>query len=206
MSGSSWRSTSMPGERDEIRREDEGEQGGQPEAELPGDGRERDAGRELDERIADRNRRAAGGAAAAQCEPAQDRNVVDAADLRLAGRAARARHDEVVGRAFGGCRASLELGRLRAPLPLQHERQAVDDDVQEAADGEPHEPGHRRKQGGIRREQGHGRGPGQITAPSLKIGRYIAMTRLPTSTPRMAMISGSRSDDRPSTAVSTSSS
>jgi len=33
----------------------------------------------------------------------------------------------------------------------------------------------------------------QMTAPSLKMGRYIAMTRPPTSTPRMTMISGSSS-------------
>ncbi len=46
----------------------------------------------------------------------------------------------------------------------------------------------------------------QTTAPSLKIGRYIAMTRPPTSTPRIAMISGSSSDDIASTALSTSAS
>ena len=63
-----------------------------------------------------------------------------------------------------------------------------------------------RKQRGVRRQQRHGRGLDQITAPSLKIGRYIAMTRPPTSTPRIAMMSGSSSDERPSTAVSTSSS
>ena len=124
----------------------------------------------------------------------------------MASGAARARNDEVIRFACGRRRASIELRRLRAPLPLQHERQSVNDDVEEAADGEPQEPRHRRKQGGIRCEQGHGRGPGQITAPILKIGRYIAMTRLPTSTPRIAMMSGSRSEDRPSTAESTSSS
>ena len=193
-------------ERDQVGRENESEKRRQAKAEMPGDRREREGGRELDQRIADRDRRTAGGAAAAQDEPAQDRDVVDAEDLRLAGGAARAGHDEVVGFTLGRWRPPLDVGRLRAPLPLQHERQAVDDDVQEAADGEPDESRHRRKQGGMCREQGHGRGPGQTTAPSLKIGRYIAMTRLPTSTPRMAMISGSSSEDRPSTAVSTSSS
>jgi hypothetical protein len=46
----------------------------------------------------------------------------------------------------------------------------------------------------------------QITAPILKIGRYMATTRPPTSTPRMAMIIGSSRLLRLSTALSTSSS
>ena len=131
---------------------------------------------------------------------------MDAAYRRLAGRAARARRGEVVRLGLGRQGPALEVGRLRAPLPLEHERQAVNHDIQEAADRETEQEGRRRKQGGIRGEQRHGRGSGQTTAPSLKIGRYIAMTRLPTSTPRIAMMSGSRSEDRASTAVSTSSS
>ena len=51
------------------------------------------------------------------------------------------------------------------------------------------------------RQRGH-----YTTEPSLKIGRYIAITRPPISTPRMTMISGSISDARPATASSTSSS
>ena len=42
--------------------------------------------------------------------------------------------------------------------------------------------------------------------PSLKIGRYIAITRPPTSTPRITMISGSSRLDIASTALSTSAS
>ena len=49
-------------------------------------------------------------------------------------------------------------------------------------------------------------GVSYTTAPSLKIGRYIAMTRPPTSTPRIAMISGSSRLDMLSTALSTSAS
>jgi len=111
---------------------------------------------------------------------------------------------------FGGGTPSFlstrQLGGLRPPLPIEHERQAVDDDVEEAAARKPGEARDRREQGGILREQRHGRRSGQITAPSLKIGRYIAMTSPPTSTPRIAMMSGSSSEDRPSTAESTSSS
>jgi hypothetical protein len=44
----------------------------------------------------------------------------------------------------------------------------------------------------------------QTTCPILKIGRYIATTSPPMTTPRTTMISGSISDDRLSTASSTS--
>jgi hypothetical protein len=44
------------------------------------------------------------------------------------------------------------------------------------------------------------------TEPSLKIGRYIATTRPPISTPRITMISGSIRLESDSTAWSTSSS
>ena len=46
----------------------------------------------------------------------------------------------------------------------------------------------------------------QTTAPSLKIGRYIATTMPPTSTPRITMMSGSSRLDSASTAASTSAS
>ncbi len=60
----------------------------------------------------------------------------------LAGRAGGARHDEVEALGDRGGRVRGRGGRLRvrelrallAPLPLQHDRQAVDDDVQKAAD------------------------------------------------------------------------
>src|SRR5690606_37242738 len=45
----------------------------------------------------------------------------------------------------------------------------------------------------------------QITEPILKIGRYMATTRPPTRTPRIAMIIGSSKLLRLSTALSTSS-
>ena len=46
----------------------------------------------------------------------------------------------------------------------------------------------------------------QTTWPSLKIGRYIETTMPPISVPRMTMMKGSISVDRPFTASSTSSS
>ena len=90
---------------------------------------------------------------------------------------------------------------LLAPFALQHHRQAVDDDVQETADDQAQ---HQARADEIRlrgREQFD-----QTTEPSLKIGRYMAMTRLPTSTPRIAMIKGSSRLDIESTALSTSAS
>ena len=61
--------------------------------------------------------------------------------------------------------------------------------------------GCQQRQGGRQRA-----GLDQMTAPILKIGRYIAMTRPPTSTPRMAMIIGSSRLLMLSTALSTSAS
>ena len=92
---------------------------------------------------------------------------------------------------------------LLAPFPLHHQRQAVDHHVQEAADQQADQAGKSRqqRQGGLQRA-----GLDQMTAPILKIGRYIAMTRPPTSTPSMAMIIGSSRLLMLSTALSTSAS
>jgi hypothetical protein len=90
------------------------------------------------------------------------------------------------------------------PLAFQHDRHAVDDDVEEAADQQTEQEYHRDERRGQFLEELRQRG--QTTAPSLKIGRYMAMTRPPTSTPRIAMISGSSKLLIASTAASTSAS
>ncbi len=106
------------------------------------------------------------------------------------------------GRRRGARRPLRQLRTLRPPIALQHYRNAVDDDIQEAADQQPqhqHGADEERRGGGQGIEQ-----DGHTTEPSLKIGRYIAMTRPPTSTPSTAMISGSSRLDIASTALSTS--
>jgi hypothetical protein len=103
----------------------------------------------------------------------------------------------------GGPRFRQHLLRLRPPLPVEHDRQAVDDHVQEAADQQRQQERAADEQRGDLLQHVGG---GQITAPSLKMGRYMAMTRPPTSTPRITMISGSSRLERPSTAASTSAS
>ncbi len=132
------------------------------------------------------------------------------ADGPLAGGAGRARHHQVEAAGSGhlrqgraGVRGREHSAHSPAPLALQHDRHAVDHHVQEAARRAA--PARRTcamtSAGNLQRETRD-----QTTAPSLKIGRYIAMTRPPTSTPRIAMISGSSKLDMASTALSTSAS
>ena len=107
-------------------------------------------------------------------------------------------------------RLRLQLVALRAPGALHHDRNAIGDDVEEAADDEAEQPRDDEQRQGPDLEDLHAvsarRAALQTTAPILKIGRYIAMTRPPTRTPRIAMISGSSKLDMLSTALSTSSS
>ncbi len=113
-----------------------------------------------------------------------------------------------------------QLDGLGAPLALQHDGQPVDDDVEKAADHQPqHEHRPHEQQGAGCVEHGeivqHELNPlpavptaavYPTTEPSLKIGRYIAITMPPTSTPRIAMMIGSSRLDMLSTALSTSAS
>src|SRR5690606_8756550 len=123
----------------------------------------------------------------AQEQPAEDRDVLPRADAVPAGRTMRARLHEVVAIAGldGAFRVQVQLA-VAAPAAVQHLRQAVDHDVQEAADHEAEDEHHGHEQTRVTAEQ-----VDQITEPILKIGRYIATTRPPTSTPRIAMINGS---------------
>ena len=100
----------------------------------------------------------------------------------------------------------------------------MDDDVQEAADAQADDGATattntgsasirrrlsdgRRALDATRRRASHATVPtarGQMTAPSLKIGRYIATTRPPMTTPRNTMMIGSSRLDSAATASSTS--
>jgi hypothetical protein len=67
-------------------------------------------------------------------------NVLQRGDLVAAVRAARARRGEV--EAFAGGRLlATQLGRLGVPVALHHPRQAMDHDVEEAADEEAEQAG-----------------------------------------------------------------
>jgi hypothetical protein len=117
------------------------------EAEMPRHQRAERRRQHLDQRIADADRRAAFGAAPAQREPAQQRNVlpgaigalqagqVERGAIRLK-RAARARPA-----------APSSSAHCCAPLALEHDRQPVDDHVQKAADhqAEQHAPTERQR-------------------------------------------------------------
>ena len=172
---------------------------------------ERMAVDKLDDRVARRDLRLAVGALAAQQQVADDRDVLVGVDRRAAVRAGGAGHDEVVtlggaARCGRGCRRrgiGQHFLRLGPPLPIEHDRQPVDDHVQEAADQQRQQERAAHEQRGAFLEHVDER---QMTAPSLKMGRYIATTRPPTSTPRMTMISGSSRLESASTAASTSAS
>ena len=97
-------------------------------------------GEQLDQRIPSGDRRLASGAAPAQEKKAHHRNVLERGNSMAAGRALRARHHQVVPGQVGGGLAG-ELGALRAPTAIEHLREAVDDDGQEAANAQPDQPG-----------------------------------------------------------------
>src|SRR5580698_3269176 len=86
----------------------------------------------------------AGGAAAAQDEPADHREILQRRDGRLAvgaGGAGGAEGEALDGgcwcRRFGA--SGENLRSLRSPLAFQDDRQAVDDDVEETADDQAQE-------------------------------------------------------------------
>src|SRR5574341_449784 len=186
------------GERDHRPREEASAKRGGGEPIAPHDVSGERRGERLDDGIAQRNRGAAVGAFPAQEDVARDRDVLDRADHVAALRARGARLDEVVALAGRRGRAG-ELRALGAPLPLEHLRQAVNDDDEEAADDQAGEHRDGDEKRGIRVERS-----GQTAWPILKIGRYMAMTMPPMSVPSTTMIMGSIRLDSASTASSTS--
>ena len=94
---------------------------------------------------------------------------------------------------------------LQSPLTLEHFRQAPDHHIEEAADQQADHRGDDDEGQRIERSEFRSRAC-QIAAPSWKMGRYIATTRPPTTTPSTTMMNGSIRLVRLSTMLSTSSS
>ena len=199
-------------------------------AEVPDGARGEHAAQDLDDRVTARNRRLAAGAAAPQREPRDDRDVLQrrdaeprTRDTRSAGRpgcrpgraresrraarriapASRARASSAAdgSRRSGNCRRKarpwrpppLQTGSTRKPHRRLRRRRSV------AAGASPAPEGRRGR--GRAHLAGRAR---QTTEPSLKIGRYIATTRPPITTPRNTMMIGSSRLESAATASSTS--
>jgi len=113
-------------------------------------------------------------------------------------RAVRSRSCEVVTRLRLDWQAQ-ELARLRLPVALQHARQAVDHHVEETAHHRTDEQ--RREELHAERQPGHG---AHMVWAILKMGRYMATTMPPMTTPRKTMMIGSSSWESEATASSTS--
>ncbi len=160
LSGRSCVSKSMPRESDE--RPGQNERGARVphEPELPRHQRGKDRRAQFDDRIARRNLLTALRALAPQQQVAHDRNVLPRRDHRAALRTARARDKQVVRRGWGlgagGWRPRMlkvglqpdvlllsavrcplftqDLLGLRTPFAIEHDRHAMDHDVEKAAD------------------------------------------------------------------------
>ena len=158
----------------------------------------------------------AGSAATAQPQEGHQRNILQRADGVATGRAARAGPRQAE-RVVSACRLAAQLSTLRGPFAFHHKRQSVDHHIQERADTQPQHEGEPRvgaaldqpvERFGAKGWHGAG-GPGQCAqtaSPSLKIGRYMAITMPPISVPSTTMIIGSIRDESASTASSTSAS
>ena len=88
----------------------------------------------LDQRIAPADRFVAMSAAATQQREAEQGDVLPGLDRFLATWAVRGWKKQVVAFVVVTSRCAGKFGALRSPLGLEHPRQAVDDDVKEAAD------------------------------------------------------------------------
>ncbi|MNF98296.1 hypothetical protein D3C84_811510 [compost metagenome] len=104
------------------------------EAEMPGHITGKHPAGQLHQRIALADRRLAARAASAQQQPADDRDVLPSTDLVSAVRAAGVRQQQVEALGWLLAVQFQHLTRLGLPVALHHDRQAVDDHVDEAAD------------------------------------------------------------------------
>ena len=115
---------------------------------------------------------------------------------RTASWALRARQQQIVTCGMGP-RQALFVGQVIGIAAAHHFRQAVNPDVQEAAYEKADECG---AAGSLPDMRGKGEIPGrcgrhQTIAPSWKIGRYMAMTSVPTKPPNATMMTGSMMED-----------
>ena len=95
-----------------------------------------DGGQRLDQRIARRDPRSAAEHTAAQPAASSAPEFLTRRRSAWPHEGQRERGTTRVKRSSSSRRDAVQLGALRAPLALQHQRQAMDDDVQEAADAE----------------------------------------------------------------------
>lgn len=87
------------------------------------------------------DRRFAGGAAAFEEQVAEDRDVFAGADFVVAVGAGGVGEDQVVAFWLGFGREVEDFSGLGTPVAIEHDRQAVDDDVEETADEKAEEQG-----------------------------------------------------------------
>ena len=175
------------------------------ETEMPSDIARKQAARQLHEGIATTDRRAARRTLATQGQPADHGDILPSANLMITVRAPRTWQQQIEALTDLLRRALEILKRLRTPLTLHHDRQAINHDVEEAADQQAQQSSGQNKGQHVAGQIIH-QHHNQTTAPSWKIGRYMAMIKPPTSTPSTAMIIGSIRAVSPSTILSTSSS
>ena len=95
------------------------------------------------------------------------------------------------------------MGNIIIRFALHHFWQTMDHDIEKTADQEAKQAGYRSAKDISRCCEQDGIGH-YTTCPNLKIGRYIAITKPPISTPKTTMMSGSIRLDIASTASSTS--
>ena len=109
------------------------DQGGRRRTPLPATPQEEQTGGQFNQRVAQADARLAMAAAPAQHQVTQHRNVFKPGQLVTATLAARARHNQAEGRFFRQG-FSLHVGAFGLPLGFEHDRQAVNDDIEKAAD------------------------------------------------------------------------
>ena len=149
LSGRSWGVQVDEAQGDHGPHEDQSPAAGRTEAEMQGGEAGQACAQDLDQRVANADRAAAVPAASAQQNVADYRNVLEGTDQVAAVGAARARDGQIEARrGFFRCVAP-ERGRLEVPFPFHHHRQAVDDDIQKAADEQPDQRADRHEDDGV---------------------------------------------------------
>ena len=112
------------------------------------------------------------------------------------------RRDEVKALARSGLFVLRER-QLVLPGALHHRRQPVDHDIQKTADERAEHQRRSQERPALLRQKFQQERT-YTTAPSLKIGKYIATTMVPITIPKKTIMIGSIRDDSAATASSTS--
>src|SRR5262249_11813844 len=122
------------GQRDQEPREHDGRRRRPTKSVLPGYGCRENARKGFDDRIACADMGAAIRTTAPEHQVADDRDVLQGGNGCITGRASRARYYQVEGLPLLRRLGAMQLGTLLAPLTVEDNGHAIDDDVQEAAD------------------------------------------------------------------------